>query len=75
MIQEFFLLIAKKFQLTAARRRLADKSLGSFAINTFQLTAARRRLVDRVQRHNHIKLFQLTAARRRLEYYIRYLYQ
>ena len=49
MIQEFFLLIAKKFQLTAARRRLADKSLGSFAINTFQLTAARRRLDARRQ--------------------------
>ena len=66
MIQEFFLLIAKKFQLTAARRRLADKSLGSFAINTFQLTAARRRLEFWLIYLGVVAAFQLTAARRRM---------
>ena len=57
-----------KFQLTAARRRLVNKSYDSkvlFAV--FQLTAARRRLVAQYYKDYSCGLFQLTAARRRLD--------
>ena len=54
------------FQLTAARRRLQEKSKLSSALQTFQLTAARRRLRKSLIPLALHSLFQLTAARRRL---------
>ena len=56
----------KLFQLTAARRRLAIISVGSYMYILFQLTAARRRLGFTVASMKYSSLFQLTAARRRL---------
>ena len=56
----------KKFQLTAARRRLAQKAKRIEAVKKFQLTAARRRLGALATWRIEENRFQLTAARRRL---------
>ncbi len=56
----------RKFQLTAARRRLVVSKFFPGAIGLFQLTAARRRLVNPRTYPICIIRFQLTAARRRL---------
>ena len=57
----------RKFQLTAARRRLAlGLSFVSY-VGLFQLTAARRRLAHLHHRFQESLMFQLTAARRRLD--------
>ena len=63
MIKNFFHV---KFQLTAARRRLADWRKRCYFLNLFQLTAARRRLGSGVTSTSNVSSFQLTAARRRL---------
>ena len=55
-----------KFQLTAARRRLADSLKPDMMFDIFQLTAARRRLAYKPDGPHKTALFQLTAARRRL---------
>ena len=57
---------ADKFQLTAARRRLAGVCCTAPVSWLFQLTAARRRLADCVTLPSALRVFQLTAARRRL---------
>ena len=62
---------SKKFQLTAARRRLAVLvGLCRCAQPLFQLTAARRRLGIIGQLKHRIIQFQLTAARRRLDGFV-----
>ena len=53
------------FQLTAARRRLADVATLIIRLLEFQLTAARRRLEMVWCSLRFIISFQLTAARRR----------
>ena len=60
-----------KFQLTAARRRLAPGNLSwRLRQGTFQLTAARRRLaMASIKKSQTVLKFQLTAARRRLAVY------
>ena len=57
---------ARRFQHTAARRRLATCFLDDFFYFKFQHTAARRRLVSADGSGNITNLFQHTAARRRL---------
>ena len=54
------------FQLTAARRRLAEHIMSRRRGLPFQLTAARRRLGLLLTIFSAHKTFQLTAARRRL---------
>ncbi len=56
----------KAFQLTAARRRLAQLNHALFVPDMFQLTAARRRLDPPSKTNSSENPFQLTAARRRL---------
>ena len=58
--------VKAKFQLTAARRRLADSLKPDMMFDIFQLTAARRRLAYKPDGPHKTALFQLTAARRRL---------
>ena len=55
-----------KFQLTAARRRLASLCSPIPMRRGFQLTAARRRLAEAALQPVAVSSFQLTAARRRL---------
>ena len=54
------------FQLTAARRRLPNRSSTYLRMAWFQLTAARRRLLLAIPARVYSAMFQLTAARRRL---------
>ena len=56
----------KKFQHTAARRRLVRHSIAFDFPCMFQHTAARRRLGSSFFSTNRRKMFQHTAARRRL---------
>ena len=61
--------IYKRFQLTAARRRLVLHHIANLLILKFQLTAARRRLAVKTRCHGVARGFQLTAARRRLVHF------